>query len=83
MRIWAGFRRLTRDEKKSRIKNRRQARRPVRVTSAHSAGSCGSFRGVPKWGQNRRGDMASAVVFPESLLLQEKSGGHAPEKMLL
>ena len=26
--------------------------------------------------------MASAVVFPDSLLPQEKSGGHAPEKML-
>lgn len=26
--------------------------------------------------------MASAVAFPESLLPQEKSRGHAPEKML-
>ena len=26
--------------------------------------------------------MASAVVFPENLLLQEKSRNHAPEKML-
>ena len=52
------------------------------VTSARSAGSYGSFRGVPKWGQNRKGDITSAVVIPESLLLQEKSRGHAPEKML-
>ena len=52
------------------------------VTSAHSAGSYGDFRGVPKWGQNRRGAITSAVVIPESLLLQEKSRGHAPEKML-
>ena len=52
------------------------------VTSARSAGSYGDFRGVPKWGQNRRGAITSAVVIPESLLLQEKSRGHAPEKML-
>ena len=55
---------------------------PCSVTSARSAGNCGSFRGVPKWGQNRRGDMASAVVILESLLQQEKSRGHVPEKML-
>lgn len=55
---------------------------PCLVTSARSAGSCGVFRGVPKWGQNRRGDMASAVVFPDSLLPQEKSRSHAQEKML-
>ena len=52
------------------------------VTSARSAGSYGSFRGVPKWGQNQRGDITSTVVIPESLLTQEKSRGHAPEKML-
>ena len=55
---------------------------PCSVTSARSAGSCGVFQGVPKWGQNRRGDMASAVVILESLLQQEKSRGHASEKML-
>ena len=55
---------------------------PCSVTSARSAGSYGDFRGVPKWGQNRRGAITSAVVIPESLLLQEKSRGHAPEKML-
>ena len=42
------------------------------VTSARSAGSYGSFRGVPKWGQNRRGDMASAVVTPRELTLARK-----------
>ena len=52
------------------------------VTSARSADSYGDFQGVPKWGQNRRGAITSAVVIPESLLLQEKSRGHAPEKML-
>ena len=55
---------------------------PCSVTSARSAGSYGGFRGVPKWGQNRKGDITSAVVIPESLLSQEKSRGHAPEKML-
>ena len=53
---------------------------PCSVTSARSAGSYGSFRGVPKWGQNRRGAITSAVVIPESLLPQEKSRGHAPER---
>ena len=50
------------------------------VTSARSAGSYGSFRGVPKWGQNRRGAITSAVIIPESVLPQEKSRGHAPER---
>ena len=52
------------------------------VTSARSAGSYGDFRGVPKWGQNRKGDITSAVVTPESLLSQEKSRGHASKDML-
>ena len=47
------------------------------VTSARSAGSYGGFQGVPKWGQNRKGDITSAVAFPESILPQEKSRGHA------
>ena len=55
---------------------------PCSVTSARSAGSYGSFRGVPKWGQNRKGDITSAVVTPESLLSQEKSRGHASKDML-
>ena len=47
------------------------------VTSARSAGSYGGFQDVPKWGQNRKGDITSAVAFPESILPQEKSRGHA------
>ena len=53
---------------------------PRSLTSARSAGSYGGFRGVPKWGQNRRGDITSAVVIPESLRPQEKSRGHTPER---
>ena len=45
------------------------------VTSARSAGSYGG-QGVLKWGQNRRGDITSAVVIPESLLPQENNKGH-------
>ena len=52
------------------------------VTSARSAGSYGSFQGVPKWGQNRRADITSAVVIPENLLPHKKSRGHAPERKL-
>ena len=47
------------------------------VTSTRSAGSYEGFRGVPKRGQNRRRDIASTVVFSESLLPQENNGGHA------
>ena len=54
---------------------------PCSLTSARSAGSYGSFRGVPKWGQNRKGDITSAVVIPESVLSQEKSRGHTPERI--
>ena len=53
------------------------------VTSARSAGSYGGFQRVPKWGQNQRSNMASAVAFPESLLSQEKSRGHSQKTMLL
>ena len=53
---------------------------PCSLTSARSAGSHGSFRGVPKSGQNRRGAITSAVVIPEILLPQEKTRGHAPER---
>ena len=52
------------------------------VTSALSAGSYGVFQGVPKWGQNRRGAITSAVGIPESLLPQEKNRGHAPGRKL-
>ena len=53
---------------------------PCLVTSARSAGSYGSFRGVPKWGQNRKDAITSAVVIPESPQPQRKSRGHAPER---
>ena len=46
------------------------------VTSARSAGSYGGFQGVPKWGQNRRGDITSTVIIPESLLPQENNRDH-------
>ena len=49
---------------------------PCSVTSARSAGSYGSLQGVPKWGQNRRGDITSTVVIHESLLPQENNRGH-------
>lgn len=55
---------------------------PCSVTSARSAGSYGGFRGVPKWGQNRRGAITSAVVIPEGLQPQGKNGGHTPERKL-
>ena len=55
---------------------------PCSVTSARSAGSYGGFRGVPKWGQNRKGDITSAVVIPECLHPQEKSRGHTLERKL-
>ena len=46
---------------------------PCSVTSARSAGSYGGLRGVPKWGQNRRGAITSAVVIPESVLPPRKN----------
>ena len=55
---------------------------PCSVTSARSAGSYGGFRGVPKWGQKQKTSITSAVVTPRSLLPQEKSRGHAPERKL-
>ncbi len=63
-----------------RDKHQASSATPCSVTSARSAGSYGVFQGVPKWGQNRKGDITSAVVIPESLLQQEKSRGHAPER---
>ena len=56
---------------------------PCSLTSARSAGSYGGFQGVPKWGQNRKCAITSAVVIPENLLPQEKSRGHTPERKLL
>ena len=46
------------------------------VTSVRSAGSYGGVQGVPKWGQNRRGDITSTVIIPESLLPQENNRDH-------
>ncbi len=50
-----------------------------RLLGRRCAGSYGGFYGAPKWGQKRRGDIASAVIISESLLLQEEGGGHAPK----
>ena len=65
--------------KRSRSKGRRRGHpRP-----GHFCPQCGQlrgFQGVPKWGQNRRGAITSAVVIPESLHPQEKSRGHTPER---
>ena len=52
------------------------------VTSARSAGSYGSFQGVPKWGQKQKTTITSAVVIPESPQPQRKSRGHAPGRKL-
>ena len=56
---------------------------PVRSTSARSAGSCGSFCGDWKWGQNPGRDIISAVTIPESLLPQGKNRGQPPERRTL
>ena len=45
---------ITEDKSRSRIKNR-SSMALCSVTSDRSAGSCGDFQGVPKWGQNQRG----------------------------
>lgn len=79
--LWGGFGgcfpKARGGRKEQRDKEQASSAAPCSVTSARSAGSYGGVRGVPKWGQNRRGDITFAVVFPESLLLQEKSRGHA------
>ena len=74
------FRRSLRGRKSKQDKHQASSAPPCSVTSARSAGSYGSFWGVPKWGQNRRGAITSAVVTPRSLLPQGKSRGHAPER---
>ena len=66
-----------------RKRSRRKGRRRGRPRPGHFCPQCGQlrgFQGVPKWGQNRRGAITSAVVIPESLHPQEKSRGHAPER---
>ena len=80
--ICATFRRLTRNERRSRIKNRRQARRPVRslLPAVRTVtGVFGEFQGGV--------EIAEVIPLlrsspPESLLSQEKSRGHAPKDML-
>ena len=81
--VWAGLGRFPRTDggrKSKQDKQQASSVTPCSVTSARSAGSYGGFRGVPKWGQNRRGAITSAVVIPESLQPQRKNGGHTPER---
>ena len=65
---------------KSRISGWRRNRRSAQSLLPAVRAVDGGFRGVSKWGQNRRGAITSAVVIPESLHPQEKSRGHAPER---
>ena len=51
------------------------------VTSARSAGSYGGFQGVPKWGQNRKNDITSAVVIPPKAYSCKKIMGVMPRKI--
>ena len=78
--IWGGNEGYGAGDDAKQDKQQASSATPCSVTSARSAGSYGVFRGVPKWGQNRRGTITSAVVIPESLHPQEKSRGHAPER---
>ena len=80
--IWGGNEGYGAGDDVKQDKHQASSATPCLVTSARSAGSYGSFRGVPKWGQNRRGAITSAVVIPESVLPQEKSRGHTPERSL-
>ena len=80
--IWGGNEGYGAGDDAKQDKQQASSATPCSVTSARSAGSYGGFRGVPKWGQTRRGDITSTVVIPESLLPQEKSGCHGLEKML-
>ena len=61
-----------------------EANRPQcgRLLGRRCAGSYGSLQGVPKWGQNRKDAITSAVIIPECLRPQEKSRGHTPERKL-
>ena len=81
--IWGGNEGYGAGDDVKQDKHQASCATPCSVTSARSAGSYGGFRGVPKWGQNRRGDITSAVVIPESLQPQRKNGGHTPERKLL
>ena len=81
--IWGGNEGYGAGDDVKRDKEQASCATPCSVTSARSAGSCGGFQGVPKWGQNRRGAITSAVVIPEGLQPQRKNGGHTPERKLL
>ncbi len=78
--IWGGNEGYGAGDDVKRDKEQASSVTPCSVTSARSAGSYGGLRGVPKWGQNRRGAITSAVVILESLLPHKKSRGHAPER---
>lgn len=78
--IWGGNEGYGAGDDAKQDKQQASSATPCSVTSARSAGSYGSFQGVPKWGQIQRDDITSAVVIPESVLPQEKSRGHAPER---
>ena len=78
--IWGGSEGYGDSDDVKQDKHQASSATPCSVTSARSAGSYGGFRGIPKWGQNRKGAITSAVVIPESLHPQEKSRGHAPER---
>ena len=81
--IWGGNEGYGAGDDVKQDKEQASSATPCSVTSARSAGSYGSFQGVPKWGQKQRTTITSAVVIPESVLLQEKSRGHTPERKLL
>ena len=80
--IWGGNEGCGAGDDVKRDKEQASSATLCSVTSARSAGSYGGFRGVPKWGQNQRSDMTSAVVIPESPQPQRKSRGHTPERSL-
>ena len=79
--IWGGNEGCGAGDDVKQDKEQASSATPCSVTSARSAGSYGGFRGVPKWGQNRRGAITSAAVIPESLQPQRKNGGHTPERI--
>ena len=73
---------ITEDKSRSRIKNRRQVWRSVRSLLTAVRVAAGIFRESQSGAKIKGGDTISVVVFPKSLLLQEKSRRHALEKIL-
>ena len=71
--IWGGNEGCGAGDDVKQDKEQASSATPCSATSARSAGSYGGFRGVPKWGQNRRGAITSAVVIPESVLPPRKN----------